>query len=118
MNDNDGVPDTEEANCKCTERDFECDVGFFMADGKCERMGHDPDKPQKCEGTYMARSGFRKIAASVCKDGLDKEKEKVERQCGSKKPVESKVSTFDYRYVHDRDTLFYFPDSDVSAQQT
>ncbi|KAG9326226.1 hypothetical protein KVV02_001110 [Mortierella alpina] len=113
VNDNDGVPDMEQTNCKCSGRDFECDVGFFMVDGGCQRLGHDPEKPQKCEGTYMARSGFRKIAASVCKDGLDLENKKVERQCGSKKPVESKVSTFDYRYVHGQDTVFYFPDSDV-----
>ncbi|KAI1311572.1 vacuolar protein sorting/targeting protein PEP1 [Mortierella claussenii] len=114
VNDDDGVPDMEQANCKCTERDFECDIGFFRdEDGKCQRFGHDPEKPKDCDGTYMSKSGFKKIEASVCKDGLDLESQKVERQCGTKRAVESKVSRFVNRYEHNQDTVFYFPKSDV-----
>ncbi|KAF9188563.1 vacuolar protein sorting/targeting protein PEP1 [Haplosporangium sp. Z 767] len=115
VNDNDGVPDMEQANCKCTEKDFECDIGFFKDEtGGCQRFGHDPEKPGKCDGTYMSRSGFRRIEASACKDGVDLENKKVERQCGAKRQVDSKMSAFSNRYIHEQDTVFYFPDSDVA----
>ncbi|KAG0243406.1 vacuolar protein sorting/targeting protein PEP1 [Mortierella sp. GBA43] len=115
VNDNDGVPDTEQVKCKCTKKDFECDIGFFRDDdGSCSRFGYDPEKPKVCQGTYMSRSGFRKIQASQCEDGLDLEKERVERRCGAQKPVESKVSAFRYRYEYGQDTLFYFPNSDIA----
>ncbi|KAI7818042.1 hypothetical protein BC939DRAFT_464145 [Gamsiella multidivaricata] len=115
VNDDDGVPDMEQANCRCTARDFECDIGFFMdEDGSCQRFGHDPDKPRKCDDTYMGKSGFRKIEASACKDGLDLVDKQVERQCGSAKEVVSKASSFKNRYEHNQDTVFYFPNSDVA----
>ncbi|KAF9920031.1 vacuolar protein sorting/targeting protein PEP1 [Linnemannia zychae] len=114
VNDKDGIPDMEQTNCKCTKKDFECDFGFFMdANGNCQLFEHDPEKPKNCEGTYWSKSGFRKIEASKCKDGVNLANEKIERQCGVKKDVEAKLSTFDTLYNHDRDTLFYFPDSDV-----
>ncbi|KAF9346110.1 vacuolar protein sorting/targeting protein PEP1 [Mortierella sp. NVP85] len=104
----------EQINCKCTIKDFECDVGFFRDEsGKCNRFGYDPDKPQKCEGTYMGKAGFRKIKASECKDGEDWENKQVERQCGSRKEVESKVTAFKNRYEYGQDTVFYFPNSDI-----
>ncbi|KAF8985678.1 vacuolar protein sorting/targeting protein PEP1 [Entomortierella lignicola] len=115
VNDNDGAPDTEQANCKCTERDFECDIGFFKDDNnQCQRFGHDPDKPKPCEGTYKSKSGFRKISASFCKDGLDLENKEVERQCGSRLPVESKGSSFANVFNYRTDTVFYFPKSDIA----
>ncbi|KAG0309339.1 vacuolar protein sorting/targeting protein PEP1 [Dissophora globulifera] len=114
VNDKDGTPDMEQSTCKCTERDYECDIGFFKAeDGSCSRFGHDPDKPAKCDGVYKGKSGFRRIAASVCKDGLDLENKQVERQCGVKKDVESKMSPFRNKYDHNQDSIFYFPKSDV-----
>ena len=116
MNDNDGTPDMEQTSCKCTKKDFECDVGFFRDEsGKCNRFGYDPDKPKKCEGTYMGKAGFRKIRASECKDGEDWESKQEERQCGSRKEVESKVTAFKNRYEYGQDTVFYFPNSDVSV---
>ena len=115
VNDNDGVPDMEQTNCKCTKKDFECDFGFFRDEtGNCQLFEHDPEKPKDCEGTYKSRSGFRKIEASKCRDGVDLANEKIERQCGVKKGVEAKMTTFDIAFSHDRDTVFYFPDSDVS----
>ncbi|KAF9904604.1 vacuolar protein sorting/targeting protein PEP1 [Lobosporangium transversale] len=115
VNDDDGVPDMEQTNCKCTERDFECDIGFFRDDaGKCQRFGHDPEKPKVCDGTYMGRSGFKKIEASACVDGVDLESQKVERQCGPKRAVESKMSRFNNRYEYNQDSVFYFPKSDVA----
>ncbi|KAF9114475.1 vacuolar protein sorting/targeting protein PEP1 [Mortierella sp. AM989] len=115
VNDDDGIPDTEQANCKCTERDFECDIGFFRDEnGQCQRFGHDPEKPKPCHDTYLSKSGFRKITASVCKDGLDLENKKVERQCGSKLPIESKGSTFPNAFNYMTDTVFYFPKSDAA----
>lgn len=106
----------EQANCKCTKNDFECDIGFFKdEDGSCKRFGHDPDKPKKCDGTYMGKPGFRKIQASVCQGGQDLEKEQVERQYGSKEPAVTKLSTFTHKYDHGLDTVFYFPNSDVST---
>ncbi|KAF9903168.1 vacuolar protein sorting/targeting protein PEP1 [Linnemannia zychae] len=114
VNDKDGVPDTEQTNCKCTKKDFECDIGFFMDEtGKCQLFEHDPEKPKNCDGVYKSRSGFRKIEASKCKDGVDLTNEKIERQCGTKRDVEATMSTFDITFNHDRDTIFYFPDSDV-----
>ncbi|KAG0203863.1 vacuolar protein sorting/targeting protein PEP1 [Mortierella sp. NVP41] len=114
VNDNDGVPDMEQTNCKCTEKDFECDFGFFRDEtGKCQLFEHDPEKPKVCDGTYMGRSGFRKIEMSKCKDGEDLANKKIERQCGAKKDVEAKLTTFDIAYNHDRDNIFYFPNSDV-----
>ncbi|KAF9163085.1 vacuolar protein sorting/targeting protein PEP1 [Mortierella sp. AD010] len=115
VNDDDGSPDTEQGNCKCSKLDFECDIGFFRdTNGDCQRFGHDPDKPKPCDGTYKSKSGFRKISASACKGGLDLENQEVERQCGTKKPIESKGSAFPNAYDHDRDTLFYFSNSDVA----
>jgi hypothetical protein len=116
VNDNDGVPDMEQVKCKCTKKDFECDIGFFRDDdGSCSRLGYDPERPKECQGTYMSGSGFRKIQASQCEGGLDLEKERVERRCGAQKAVESKVSAFLYRFEYGQDTLFYFPNSDVSS---
>lgn len=82
--------------------------------GNCQLFEHDPEKPKNCEGTYKSRSGFRKIEASKCRDGVDLASEKIERQCGAKKDVEAKMTAFDITFSHDRDTVFYFPDSDVS----
>ncbi|KAF9411469.1 vacuolar protein sorting/targeting protein PEP1, partial [Entomortierella beljakovae] len=114
VNDDDGIPDTEQANCECTKRDFECDIGYFMdSDGICQYFAHDPEKPKNCDGTYTSKGGYKKITASLCKGGLDLEKKMVERQCRNQKPVESKLSTFPYPYDYDRDTYFYFPNSDV-----
>ncbi|KAF8939541.1 hypothetical protein EDD21DRAFT_317887 [Dissophora ornata] len=114
VNDKDGIPDMEQSTCKCTERDFECDIGFFRdEDGSCKRFGYDPDKPKVCKDVYMGKSGFRKIAASVCKDGKDLQNQDVERQCGSKKDVESTVSSFRNKYDRNLDTIFYFPNSDA-----
>ncbi|KAF9344140.1 vacuolar protein sorting/targeting protein PEP1, partial [Mortierella sp. AD094] len=118
VNDDDGNPDTEQANCKCSKLDFECDIGFFRDDnGDCQRFGHDPDKPKPCDRTYKSRSGFRKISASVCKDGLDLENQEVERQCGSRAPVESKFSILPTAFNYKTDTLFYFPKSDVAMMK-
>ncbi|KAF9130105.1 vacuolar protein sorting/targeting protein PEP1 [Mortierella sp. GBA39] len=114
VNDDDGKPDMEQTNCKCTKKDFECDFGFFMDEtGNCQLFEHDPEKPKNCEGTYKSRSGFSKIEASKCRDGVDLANEKIERQCGAKKDVEAKLTTFDIAFSRDRDAVFYFPDSDV-----
>jgi len=116
VNDDDGVPDMEEANCKCTARDYECAIGYFRDEaGECQPEGHDPDKPSKCTGTYMGHSGLKKIQASACEGGEDLEKKEVERQCNAMKEVDSKMSAFENRYDHESDTFFYFPDSDVSC---
>ncbi|KAG0004769.1 vacuolar protein sorting/targeting protein PEP1 [Modicella reniformis] len=51
VNDSDGVPDMEQTKCKCTAKDFECDIGFFRdKDGSCKRFGHDPDNPRSVTG--------------------------------------------------------------------
>ncbi|ORZ38818.1 hypothetical protein BCR44DRAFT_1427845 [Catenaria anguillulae PL171] len=52
--------------CECDMDDYECDKGFWRnAAGQC----------------YLSRSGYRKIAASVCKGGQDVPS-KVIRVCG------------------------------------
>lgn len=103
----------EQSVCKCTARDFECDIGFFRDEtGGCQRFGYDPEKPKKCDGTYKASGGFRKIDASKCTGGEDLSKKTIERQCGVAVGVQSKVTPFDSRYREG--SVFYFPDSDVS----
>jgi len=112
VNDEDGVPEQEQVNCKCTERDYECDVGFFRdSEGGCQRFSHDPEKPKICNGSYLARSGLRRIEASVCRGGLELERKQVLRQCGLLREVESKANTFDSQIKGD--SLFYFPGSEV-----
>ncbi|KAG0043848.1 vacuolar protein sorting/targeting protein PEP1 [Gryganskiella cystojenkinii] len=113
VNDEDGVPEQEQVNCKCTERDYECDIGFFRESttGGCQRFSHDPEKPKVCNGTYLARSGLRKIEASVCKGGVVLENTQVERQCGLLKDVQSHGSMFAGQIKPD--SLFYFPGSDT-----
>ncbi|KAF9211069.1 vacuolar protein sorting/targeting protein PEP1 [Podila verticillata] len=112
VNDKDGSPEMEQSVCKCTARDFECDIGFFRDEtGGCQRFGYDPEKPKKCDGTYKASAGFRKIDASKCTGGEDLSKKTTERQCGVAIGVQSKVTTFDSRYREG--SVFYFPDSDV-----
>lgn len=109
----------ETASCKCTARDYECDIGYFRdEDGKCQPEGHDPDKPKLCKSTYTGRSGLKKIQKSVCEGGEDLEKTPVERQCNARKEVDSKMTSFENRYNYNTDTFFYFPDSDVSASMS
>lgn len=117
VNDEDGAPEQEQVNCKCTERDYECDIGFFRDSGSggCQRFSHDPDKPKVCNDTYVARSGLRKIEASVCRGGEDLTNKQVLRHCGLLSEVESQVRTFESRLKPD--SLFYFPGSDVSWTQ-
>jgi hypothetical protein len=114
VKDEDGVPEQEQVNCKCTERDYECDIGFFRdsSNSGCQRFIHDPDKPKVCNDTYVARSGLRKIEASVCRGGEDLTNKQVLRQCGLLREVESQANTFESQLKPD--SLFYFPGSDVS----
>ncbi|KAG0326544.1 vacuolar protein sorting/targeting protein PEP1, partial [Podila humilis] len=112
VNDKDGQPDIEQITCKCTARDYECDIGFFRDDsGGCQRFGYDPEKPKNCDGTYSASAGFRKISASKCTGGEDLSKKMAERQCGHAAGVESKVTSFDTRYKDG--SVFYFSNSDI-----
>ncbi|KAG0252396.1 vacuolar protein sorting/targeting protein PEP1 [Actinomortierella ambigua] len=112
VNDKDGIPDMEQATCTCTLKDYECDFGFFRdTSGNCRRFGYDPDRPKKCDGTYMGSSGLRKLKLSQCKGGKDYAADKVERQCGSVEGVVSKVTPFDGKYREG--SFFYFPESDI-----
>ncbi|KAK3827652.1 MAG: hypothetical protein J3Q66DRAFT_362867 [Benniella sp.] len=117
VNDNDGALDMEQIHCKCTKKNFECNDGFFSDEsGNCNRFGYDPDKLKKCEG--MSESGFLKIKARECKEGMDWEDKQVERQSGEQKEVESKVTAFINRYEYGRDTVYYmyFPKSEVDSE--
>ncbi|KAI9364921.1 hypothetical protein DFJ73DRAFT_956149 [Zopfochytrium polystomum] len=70
--------------CPCTEKDFECDYNFFLdpSTGKCQLYGADPEQPTSCKAgdTYKGHSGYRKIAISKCKGGVDLTTP-IDRQC-------------------------------------
>lgn len=91
-------------DCECTAADYECDYTYWRDEntGKCSLYGPDPDAPKDCKaGTkYQGHSGYRKIALSSCKGGVDLTG-KVEKVCGQdntpsdSSAVKRTVTTFD-----------------------
>ncbi|KAG0173404.1 vacuolar protein sorting/targeting protein PEP1 [Apophysomyces sp. BC1034] len=71
-------PREEVRNCQCTEADFECDFNYVRdKNNKCVLVpGLEPLVPT-CDGSidfYYESTGYRKIAASTCVDGLELDK--------------------------------------------
>ncbi|KAL9078519.1 MAG: hypothetical protein Q9157_002575, partial [Trypethelium eluteriae] len=93
-------PEPEFEDCPCADEDFECDEGFERTDDgeKCEPIEPLTPPADSCEngkGTFMGKSGWRKIPGNTCdlKKGVDKAKE-VERPCEDtvKKPASNKIT--------------------------
>lgn len=61
--------------CACSAEDWECDKGYTREKehGKCVPVGikHHQSAPEKCDGYYRIKTGYRKIAGNVCEGGLD-----------------------------------------------
>ncbi|XP_074652666.1 sortilin-related receptor-like isoform X2 [Tubulanus polymorphus] len=63
-------------NCSCTREDFECDVGFKLANGYSGICRSDPSinlnvhqPPTPCHGTWKRTKGYRKVAGDTCSGG-------------------------------------------------
>lgn len=86
-------PDAEQEICDCLDHDFECDFNYIRSDdGKtCDPVPGTAKTPaDQCKDPkdkYKGPSGFRKIPGNNCKDGVNKETETVERECGGGKQV-------------------------------
>ena len=92
------------------------DYNYFRNEntGDCELFGPAADEPAMCKtgDSYKGSSGFRKIATSNCKDGIDLASKKVDRICG--KGVEApskKISFFSTFMKYKLSNYFYFKDS-------
>jgi photosystem II stability/assembly factor-like uncharacterized protein len=83
-------------DCKCTDKDYECDFNFAREDGKCVAKGPivPPEgvcRDAKPDDTFKGTSGYRKIPGNTCEDTEemnDKYKD-VDRKCseiGGKPP--------------------------------
>jgi photosystem II stability/assembly factor-like uncharacterized protein len=87
-------------NCKCLDRDYECDFNFSKNDkGECEPSGPLKAPEGACkEGhdTFQGSSGYRLIPGNTCvqRDGVVKD-EPVERKCDQTKtpPASGEVNT-------------------------
>ncbi|CAI8030523.1 Sortilin-related receptor [Geodia barretti] len=87
-NGRDYVRETQYSICECNEEDFECDYGYAKPgedlSGLCVK---DPDveleDPCDNEGTttYIASTGYRKIAGDVCQGGDERLYAPYEAEC-------------------------------------
>lgn len=63
--------------CKCTNEDYECDMGFKRTEeGSCiPRNGEDVDlnPPKNCYDNYTIRMGYKKSADNSCVGGVTHE---------------------------------------------
>ena len=90
-------PEIEYEVCKCSKEDFECDYNFVKdEDGNCipqVALSVPEGSCKENEKTFKGSSGLRLIPGNVCKDGLELDKETVERPCREtvKKPSNGKV---------------------------
>ncbi|KAJ3513798.1 hypothetical protein NLJ89_g2750 [Agrocybe chaxingu] len=87
-------PVVHEDNCKCTERDYECDFNYVRKGDKCDPVGPERIPAGVCarpDGTYLGSSGYRKISGNTCVDGVKKD-EKVEKSCSQAQPAEGEVA--------------------------
>ncbi|KAK9765410.1 vacuolar protein sorting/targeting protein PEP1 [Basidiobolus ranarum] len=112
-----GKPKTKQINCKCTQKDYQCDTNFWRdPNGKCVVYGTDPDRPRTCTTgqKYLGRSGYRKIRHSTCIDGLRLE-EKIEKDCGNISGIQTKTTLFENEEIVD---YYYFKKSDHTLIRT
>jgi hypothetical protein len=63
--------------CKCTQEDYECDVGFHRVSptDPCTEINVKSEeerskRPEKCEEFFTISKGYRKIPGNVCVDGV------------------------------------------------
>ncbi|KAJ1542195.1 vacuolar protein sorting/targeting protein PEP1, partial [Cladochytrium tenue] len=102
--------------CSCTDKDFECDFNYYLdpSTDKCVPYSATQDQPSNCKPgeKYKGSSGYRKIAISKCKGGVDLS-EPVNKECssgggspGSGGNGNVKISTNMFR--HGLSEYFYF----------
>jgi hypothetical protein len=62
-------------NCKCTENDYQCDMGYERREigEPCLKIDNSNtnDIPLICKGSYVVSKGYRKIAGDTCVGGID-----------------------------------------------
>ena len=62
-------------NCKCTENDYQCDMGYERREigEPCLKIDNSNinDIPLICKGRYIVSKGYRKIAGDTCVGGID-----------------------------------------------
>ena len=62
-------------NCKCTEEDYQCDMGYERYDigEPCLKIDNNNkiDIPLICNDNYIVSKGYRKIAGDTCEGGID-----------------------------------------------
>lgn len=69
-------------NCKCTEEDWECDIGYErVKNGPCKSVTNETvsfDPPEDCRGDYYyITNGYRKVAGNTCEGGVNHEGTKL-----------------------------------------
>jgi len=62
-------------NCKCTEEDYECDIGFMRKENEATCTSTQPvniniDKYCLYASSYNISSGYRKIVGDSCQEGI------------------------------------------------
>ncbi|KAK4150558.1 hypothetical protein C8A00DRAFT_36836 [Chaetomidium leptoderma] len=125
-------PVSKTENCKCTDKDYECDFNFERDDdGKCVAKGPiiPPEgacRDAKPDDTFKGTSGYRKILGNTCESTkeMDDKYKDVERKCsdiGGKPsiPATDKVEQTQKSFKDDYDTWekHYLERGDSSSTQ-
>ena len=102
-------------NCKCTDKDYECDFNFAKNEkGECEPHGPLKAPDDACKDgkeTFQGSSGYRLIPGNTCekRDGVVKD-EPVERKCDQTKtpPASGEVNKEITKFKGDQFVEYYY----------
>lgn len=109
----DPVPKSED--CKCTDRDYECDFNFSKNEkGECEPSGPLKAPEGSCKDghdTFKGSSGYRLIPGNTCVQNGDDDKDKpVDRKCDETKipPATGDVNKEITKFKGDQFVEYYY----------
>ncbi|XP_072882970.1 VPS10 domain-containing receptor SorCS1-like isoform X1 [Hemitrygon akajei] len=90
--------------CNCTDKDFECDFGYERhSDGRClPAFWYNPSfmtKDCSMGQSYLNSTGYRKVGANNCTDGVWDQYTAKQHQCSSRPPRGLHLVTSDGRLV-------------------